>query len=767
MVALNRLIKTLSLVPVLALCLSSCESPEGEPRATKDRTEERIDSVLALMNIDEKIGQLNMYNGTWDFTGPVPENDDSQQRLQNIREGKVGAMLNVLTIPGICEAQKLAVEESRLGIPMLFGYDIIHGYQTMMPIPLGQASSWDPEVAEKANRVAAREASASGISLAFAPMVDITRDSRWGRIMEGAGEDPLLSSVMAQAWVKGFQGDELSSAHSIAACAKHFAGYGFAESGKEYNTTDMSEQTLMNVVLPPFKAAVDAGVASVMNGFNDLNGIPVTANGYLQRDILKEEWGFDGFVVSDFNSVPELITHGYSPNKKEAAAAAFGAGSDLEMESRTYELYLKELLEEGRVSQAWLDDAVRRVLRIKFRLGLFKDPYKYCDEEAAEMMLLSEKHLETARDVARRSMVLLKNENNILPISTDTKVAVIGELAKSKDIPLGNWRSQAIENSAVSVLEGVQANSRYEVSHAQGYTLVEGRRSFVFDIEWAASNKEGFAEAIRIAKSADVVIMGLGEDCYQTGEGRSQTDIGIKGDQLALFNAVHKVNPNVIVVLMNGRALAIPELEEKAAAIVEAWFAGSESGNAIADILYGYYNPSGKLPVSFPYSSGQEPLYYNHKMTGRPVTNEFDKGLVFWAHYSDAPPHALYPFGYGLSYSEFEYGSIKLNSKTVGEDGELEISFSLTNSSDVAGEEIVQLYIRDEFGSATRPVKELKKYQRVFLEPGETKEIQMSLSTDDLAYYWPDGSYKAEPGSFKLFVGGNSRDVQEANFILE
>lgn len=751
---------------VIMWLLGACSAPSERVSTAEDRLERRVDSVLSLMTIEEKIGQLTMYNGTWDFTGPVPANDDAQARLENIRSGGVGAMLNVLSVPAICEAQREAVDESRLGIPMLFGYDVIHGYKSMMPIPLAQASSWDFDVAKMANRIAAREAAASGISLVFAPMVDVSRDARWGRIMEGAGEDPYLSAVMARAWVEGLQGEDLSDEDAVAACAKHFAGYAFAEAGKEYNSTEMSEQTLRNVVLPPFKAAVDAGVAAVMNGFNDLNGIPVTADGRLQREILKGEWGFDGFVVSDFNSVMELITHGYSPDDRSAAKDAFNAGSDMEMESRLYERHLKQLLEESQVSINDIDDAVRRVLRIKFRLGLFEDPYKYCDDDDSTLDALVERHKEEALDIARRSMVLLKNENGTLPLTADKKVAVIGSLGGSKDVPLGNWRAQAIDSSAISLLEGIQASSSKQVTYAEGYRLTQGRRSFVFDLEWAPSSKEGFSHAIAAAKSADIVVMALGEDCYQTGEGRSQTDIGLKGDQLELFHAVRAVNPNIVVVLMNGRPLAIPELASKASAILESWHGGSYAGQAIADILYGRFNPCGKLPVSFPYSSGQEPLYYNHKNTGRPVTNEFDKGLVFWAHYSDNPPEALFPFGYGLSYSDFELGKPKLDKEVFSRGDSIRLSVNIRNKSELEGTEVVQFYIHDLFGSATSPVKELIGFERVTLLGGEEKLVHFTVDETMLARYWPDGNYRAEAGEFEVMVGKSSAELHRLSFRL-
>lgn len=725
----------------------------------KSNTEQRIDSLLSLMTIEEKIGQLNLYNGTWDFTGPVPANENAQEKAENIRTGRVGAMLNVLTVNAIREAQEMAVEESRLGIPMLFGYDVVHGYQTMLPIPLAQASSWNQEVAIAGNRVAGKEAASSGLSWVFSPMIDVSRDGRWGRIMEGAGEDPYLTSVMAEGWIRGFQGDNLTDRFSVAACAKHFAAYGFAEAGRDYNTTDISMQTLHNIALPPFKTAVEAGVASVMNGFNDLNGVPVTANSYIQRDILKGKWGFEGFVVSDFNSTVELVTHGYAADQKSAAAASFNAGSDMEMDSRSYERNLKQLIDEGQVAMSTLDDAVKRILRVKFDLGLFENPYKYCDVAAEQSNVLTKENLAVARDAARKSMVLLKNEANLLPLKKNQSVAVIGQLAASKDIPLGSWRGRAVSNSAVSLLEGIQTAAKGKVSFAEGYTLIEGDRIFIYELNFAAPTTKGFEEAKKVASSSDVVVMAMGEDCFQTGEGRSQTDISLKGNQQELLMEILKVNPNVVVVLMNGRPLAIPEVMKSAPAVLETWHAGSEAGNAIADVLYGNYNPSGKLPVSFPYNVGQEPLYYNKKSTGRPVTNDFDAGMVFWSHYTDSPTEALLPFGFGLSYSQFEYGNLTVESVQGGAN----ISVKVKNTSKVDGKETVQCYIRDVFAKETQPVKRLVDFKQVLIKSGETATVTFSLTEKQLGYYHaPDGDFYAEDGLFRIMIGGNSQELKTA-----
>lgn len=586
-------------------------------------------------------------------------------------------------------------------------------------------------------------------------MVDISRDARWGRIMEGAGEDPLLASSMARAWVEGFQGDELSEIHSIAACAKHFAGYGFAEAGRDYNTAEISLNTMYNVVLPPFKAASEAGVASFMNAFNEIGGIPATGSESLQRDVLKGQWGFKGFVVSDWGSIDEMVHHGYAEDQKEAAKFAMKAGSDMDMESYAYEKHLENLINEDAVDISLLDDAVRRILRVKFELGLFDDPYKYCNEELEKTALLTKENLEGARDAARKSIVLIKNENDLLPLSKEVNsIAVIGQLAGSKDVPLGSWRAQAIAHSAISLVEGIQntvkANTR--VKYAQGYTLTEGDRDFYHELNIVEGDKGGGAEAINLAKNSEVVVLALGEDCFQTGEGRSQMNISLKGNQEELLKALLKVNKNIIVTLMNGRPLAIPFVVENAPAILETWHLGSESGNAIADVLFGDYNPSGKLPVSFPYHVGQEPLYYNRKSTGRP--NPSDQ--VFWSHYTDGPNEALLPFGYGLSYSKFELSNFAV---AVKGNNEVKVTATLKNTSERPGKETVQLYIRDMAASLIQPIKRLVAFKQISLNGGETQTFSFSLSEKNLGFYHSDGTFYGENGKFKIMIGTNSRDL--------
>jgi beta-glucosidase len=755
-------ISTMLGLMTLALVSTACQQSEiSKPTNPMTKTEERIEALLQQMTLEEKIGQLNMYSGSWEFTGPVPQDDRSQQKLEDIKKGRVGGMLNVLTANATREAQKLAVENSRLGIPLIFGYDVIHGYKTMLPIPLAQAASWNKDVAYLSSQVAAREAAAAGLHWTFAPMIDISRDARWGRIMESAGEDVHLTSVMAKAWIEGFQGDDLSNETTIAACAKHFAGYGFAEAGRDYNTVDISENTLYNVVLPPFQTAVEANVATFMNAFNDLDGIPATGSEFLQRDILKGEWNFKGFVVSDWGSIGEMITHGYAPDSLTAATYAIKVGSDMDMESNIYLNNLKDLVQKGVIKEAIIDDAVRRILKVKFDLGLFDDPYRYCDTEREKAELLSEKNLQIAREVASKTMVLLKNENNLLPLSSSVRsIAVIGDLAGSKDNPLGSWRAQAVANSAISLKEGIEAAIKegQKVQYAQGYQLTTGARDFLHELTFLdANDRSRFQEAIKIAKNAEVVIMAIGEDCFQTAEGRSQVSIELKGNQLELLEEILKVNKNVVAVLMTGRPVAIPMVAEKVPAILQTWHAGSQAGHAIADVLFGKYNPSGKLPVSFPRHTGQVPLYYYQKNTGRPVTNEWDKGLVFWSHYTDMPNTPQWCFGFGLSYTQFQYDkfTVSTNGKKVM------VSVEVSNIGKYKGIETVQLYIRDMHASVIQPIKKLVKFEQIELEPNQKKTITFELTEKELGFYHPDRKFYAESGTFKIMVGTNSEQLLE------
>ena len=729
-------------------------------------TEKKIDDLLGRMTLDEKIGQLNQYSSTFNLVGPAPASGKNLDFYEQIKRGQVGSMLNVVGAEATRKAQQLAVENSRLHIPLLFGHDVLHGYRTMFPVPLGEAASWDLAAIEGSARVAATEAAAGGVHWTFAPMVDICRDARWGRIMEGAGEDPYLGGLIAAARVRGFQGKDLGAIDTIAACAKHYAAYGFAEAGRDYNTVDLSEQTLRNVVLPPFQAAAAAGVATFMNSFNEIGGVPSTGNVHLLRDILKGEWGFEGFVVSDWGSIGEMVKHGTAKDLAAAAQIALAAGNDMDMESRTYIGQLAQLVQSGRVDVKLVDAAVRRILRVKFALGLFDDPYRYCDPQREQRTLLAPAHLEKARDVARKSIVLLKNEDRLLPLGPGLRrIAVIGPLAADKDAPLGNWRAQAVPNSAVSLLEGIQAavGAGTEVVYAEGAALAVGKRGFEKRVILNTSDRTGFPAAVEAARQAEVVVLALGEDAYQTGEARSEVEIGLKGLQDELLRAVCAANKNVVVVLMNGRPLTIPWMAENVPAIVEAWYLGSQAGHAIADVLFGHYNPSGKLPVSFPRSVGQLPLYYNHKNTGRPQNSEDD---LFWSRYTDSPNTPLYPFGFGLSYTTFGYSDIRLSQPAIAAGETLRVTVTVTNTGARAGKEIAQLYVCDLVGSVTRPVKELKGFRAVELAPGEAKEVAFELTTADLAFYTARGKWEAEPGDFRVFVGTNSENTKEATFTL-
>ncbi len=750
---------------IFFITIFSCSSAKSQISSPlpKDNFDRKVDSILVLMTLEEKVGQLNQYNGFWDITGPAPKEGLAAKKYQDLKKGLVGSMLNVKGVKDVRALQKIAVEQTRLHIPLLFGFDVIHGYKTISPIPLAEAASWDLEAIQKSAAIAAEEASAVGINWTFAPMVDVSRDPRWGRVMEGAGEDPYLGSRIATARIHGFQGTDLSSRKSILACAKHFAGYAFVESGRDYNTVAVSDETLYNIILPPFKAAAAAGVKTFMNSFNELNGIPATGNAMLQRSILKGDWNFKGFIVSDWGSINEMINHGYAKDSKQAAAIAMNAGSDVDMESYAYLEHLSNLVKEGKVKESLLDDAVRRVLKVKFELGLFDDPYKYCDEAYEKATVGKTAFQEGVLDIAKKSIVLLKNESDLLPLQkTGKKIALIGALASDKTSPLGSWRIAADDNSAISVLEGMQKYTGNELTYAKGADVTVGRTQFIWETKINTTDTKDFAVAIALAQQSDVVVMVLGEHGLQTGEGRSRTDLGLPGVQQELLEEVYKVNPNIVLVLNNGRPLAIPWAVEHIPSIVEAWQLGTQSGNAIAQVLYGDYNPSGKLPMTFPRNVGQIPIYYNHKNTGRPTMNEPES--VFWSHYVDAKNTPLFPFGYGLSYSKFEYSDLKLSSNSFSNTDKIEVSVTLKNKSSVTGKEVVQLYIRDLVGSYTRPVKELKDFKMVELQPNATQRITFMIDKNTIQFYTPNSKWEAEAGDYKVFIGGSSDTSLEANF---
>jgi len=755
------------LIIILFLNVSCKKQTENEALVNSSNSnnviEKKITDLLLKMTLEEKIGQMNQYSGFWDVTGPKPSDGDAANKYEHLRKGYVGSMLNVRGVKEVKAVQKIAVEETRLGIPLIIGFDVIHGYKTLSPIPLAEAASWDLEAIKKSAQMAAKESSAAGINWTFAPMVDISRDARWGRVMEGAGEDPYLGSKIAEARVKGFQGDDLSSSETIAACAKHWAGYGFAEAGRDYNTVDVGTSTLYNVIFPPFKAATDAGVKTFMNSFNELNGIPATGNSFLQRDILKGKWNFNGFVVSDWGSINEMINHKYAEDKKDAAKLAANAGSDMDMESYSYVAELANLVREGVVDEALIDDAVKRILRVKFELGLFDDPYKYCDETRESKVIESKEIQDAVLDVAKKSIVLLKNENNVLPLKKEgLKIALIGALASDKTSPLGSWRIAAEDNSAVSVLEGLEKYTGNTLNYSKGTDLNLGKAEFSKELNINTSDKSEFPKAIETAKNADVVIMVLGEHGFQSGEARSRAELNLPGLQQELLEEVYKVNKNIVLVLNNGRPLAIPWADAHIPAIVEAWQLGTQSGNAIAQVLYGDYNPSGKLPMSFPRSVGQVPIYYNKKNTGRPVIPAPNE--VFWSHYTDESNDPLYPFGHGLSYTTFSYSNLRVN-KNSNED--FSVSVDLKNTGKTAGKEVAQLYIQDVFSSVTRPIRELKGFQMVELEPNQTKTVSFNLTKSELGFYDNNGEFVLEPGDFKIFVGGSSKTELESKIVVE
>lgn len=719
----------------------------------------KVEALLEKMTLAEKVGQMNQYNGFWDATGPAPQEADLKKKYDHLRTGGVGSVLNVSGHENVREFQRIAVEETRLGIPLIFALDVIHGHKTIFPIPLAEAASWDLHAIEQGARIAAREASAQGINWTFAPMVDISFDARWGRVAEGAGEDPFLGAQIARARVRGFQGDDLAANDTIAACAKHFAGYGFAEGGRDYNLVDVSQATLYNSILPPFEATVEAGVKTFMNAFNTLNGVPATASEFLLRDVLKKQWGFDGFVVSDWASIQEMVPHGYAENNKQAAALAANAGTDMDMEGYAYINHLESLVKEGQVDEKLIDDAVRRILTVKYELGLFDDPYRYVSEAREEALLYHEDHMAAAREMARRSMVLLKNDDNLLPIDRNQKkIAVIGDLANDRNSPLGTWRVAAEDDSAISLLEGLEQYTSH-VRYAEGTTLSTGTELFGEPIVINETDRSGFKAAVKLAKRSDVVIMMLGEHGYQSGEGRSRTRLDLPGLQQELLEAVYAVNQNIVLLVASGRPLVLTWADEHIPAILQTWQLGTQSGHAIADVLFGEYNPGGKLPMSFPRSVGQMPFTYRSPGTGRPGPQED----VFWSHYIDESNAPLYPFGHGLSYTRFDYADLKVDAK---DKAAIRVSATVKNVGKVDGEEVVQLYIRDKVASLVRPVKALKGFHKLQLAPGEAQQVEFVLTDKELGFYNNAGQFIVEPGEFGVMVGGSSDTVLSGDFVL-
>lgn len=729
-----------------------------------------IDALMKKMTLDEKLGQLNL-PGSGDIVTGQAANSDLGKK---IREGKVGGLFNIKSVAKIKAVQKVAVEESRLKIPMMFGMDVIHGYQTTFPIPLGMSCIWDMDLVEKAARIAATEASADGICWTFSPMVDISRDPRWGRISEGNGEDTYLGSTIAAAMVKGYQGNDLSKNNTIMACVKHFALYGAAEAGRDYNTTDMSRVRMYNEYLPPYKAAVDAGAGSVMASFNEVDGIPATASKFLMTDVLRNQWGFKGFVVTDYTGINEMMDHGMGDLQK-VASLALNAGIDMDMVGEGFLTTLKKSLSEKKVTQQQIDIACRLILEAKYKLGLFDDPYKYCNEQRAATEIFTPANRRAAKEIAEESFVLLKNKNGLLPIRKSGTIALIGPLADAKENMSGTWSVATDMSTPISVLQGLKnaVGGNAKILYAKGSNLdadsMFEQRATVFGKTLhrdSRSNEVILKEALDIANQADVIVAAVGESAEMSGESASRSEIGIPKIQQDLLAALLKTGKPVVLVLFTGRPLTLQWENEQVPAILNVWFSGTEAGDAIADVLFGNVNPSGKLSTTFPQNVGQIPLYYNHKNTGRPLPEGkwFQK---FRSNYLDVSNDPLFPFGYGLSYTTFTYSDIALSSNFLKGNQTITATVTITNAGNVAGKEVVQLYTRQLVGSITRPVKELKGFQKIALRAGESKKVTFTISNKDLKFYNSDLKYVAEPGNYKLFIGGNSRDVKEADFKLE
>lgn len=735
-----------------ALSLMACQSVSKN---------DRVEDLLSKMTLEEKLGQMNQVSNPYLSTGTGESNDHNKGYDDQVRAGSIGSFLNVIGAEETRRLQKIAVEETRLGIPLIFGFDVIHGFKTMFPIPLAEAASFDRQAMKISAHIAAVESAANGLHWTFAPMVDISRDPRWGRIMEGAGEDPYVNVQAAIARVKGFQGDNLSDSNTIAACAKHFLGYGAAMGGRDYAMADMSERMMRETYFPPFQAAVKAGVATFMSSFNTNGGVPASGDKWLFTDVLRNEWGFEGFVVSDWASVGELVYHGSAESPEDAGAQGINAGIDMDMMANLYGQFGKKLLDEGKINISQIDAMVRRILRVKEQLGLLDDPFRYCDVEKQERLTLHPNHLATSREVARKSIVLMKNNKMVLPLSKQRgRIALIGPLAADKDAPLGNWRATANSNSAVSLLEGLEAavNDQVEVVYAEGCKLTHNsNHSFFSQMDVNTTDRSGFPAAIAAAKKADVVVMALGESAYFSGECRSYADISLKGLQLELLKEIKKLGKPVVLTLFTGRPLVLTDVVDHADAILNCWLLGSESGNAIADVLFGDYNPSGKLPASFPYHVGQIPVFYSQLTTGRPYNPDPN---TFSSKYRDIPNEPLFPFGFGLSYTTFDYKGIKLDTDVLKPGGALKVVVEIENTGAYDGEEVVQLYVRDLVGNGvSRPPLELKGFEKVMVAKGQSTKVEFTITPEDLAFWRLDKQFAPEAGQFQIFVGSSSNNL--------
>ncbi len=722
-----------------------------------------IDALMKKMTLEEKIGQLNLPSSGDITTGQAKSSDIAKK----IREGKVGGLFNIKSLAKIKDVQRVAVEESRLKIPLLFGMDVIHGYETVFPIPLGLSCTWDMPLIERSAQIAAKEASADGINWTFSPMVDICRDPRWGRIAEGSGEDAYLGSEIAKAMVKGYQGSDLTKNNTIMSCVKHYALYGASEAGRDYNTTDMSRQRMYNDYFPPYKAAVDAGVGSVMASFNEVDGVPATANRWLMTDVLRKQWKFNGFVVTDYTGINEMIDHGIG-DLQTVSARALDAGIDMDMVGEGFLTTLQKSLKEKRITVAQIDAACRKILEAKYKLGLFQDPYKYCDENRAKTEVFTTDHRKEARNIAAQSFVLLRNQNNVLPLKKSGTIALIGPLADNKENMPGTWSVAADFSKATSLLAGMKelVGDKVKILHARGSNLDEDslfeERAGMFGKSLRRDKRPAeviLQEALEIANQSDVIVAALGESSEMSGESSSRTNIEIPKLQQDLLKALVKTGKPVVLILFTGRPLAIKWESENVPAILNVWFAGSEAGYAITDALFGDVNPSGKLTTTWPQNVGQVPLFYNYKNTGRPLGEGkwFEK---FKTNYLDVSNDPVYPFGYGLSYTQFSYGELRLSKTSLKGNEAMKASVTVTNTGQFAGKEVVQLYIRDVVGSVTRPVKELKGFQKVELKPGESKVVTFTITPEHLKFYNYDLKYDWEPGEFQIMIGTNSKGVK-------
>ncbi|MCX2679296.1 beta-glucosidase BglX [Galbibacter sp. EGI 63066] len=767
----------LSLFCTVVLFACKNEGAKATANNANNPFENQVDSILSLMTLEEKLGQLNL-PASGDITTGQAQSSDIGKKIE---EGKVGGLFNIKSAEKIKAVQQIAVEKSRLKIPLLFGMDVIHGYETTFPIPLGLSSSWDMELIKQTARIAAQEATADGINWTFSPMVDVSRDPRWGRISEGSGEDSFLGSEIAKAMVKGYQGNDLTKNNTMMSCVKHFALYGASEAGRDYNTVDMSKIRMYNEYLPPYKAAVDAGVGSVMASFNEIDGIPATGNKWLLTDLLRNEWGFNGFVVSDYTGINEMIAHGMG-DLQQVSALALKAGTDMDMVGEGFLSTLKKSLDEGKISMEEIDTAVKRLLTAKYQLGLFDNPYKYCDVNRAETEVFTDENKAFARKVSAESMVLLKNlpagrhgGNKVLPLKKQGTIALVGPLANTAVNMAGTWSVATKQEKSIPLLEGLKevAGDSVEVLYAKGsnvdYDLKYEKNVTMFGKEIPRddrTDKQLLDEAVTVASISDVILAAIGETAEMSGESSSVTNLQIPQAQKDLLNALLKTGKPVVMVLFTGRPLAIVEENENVPAILNVWFPGSQAGLAISDVLFGDVNPSGKLTATFPMNVGQVPIYYNHKNTGRPLSNKEGKFEKFRSNYLDVRNEPLYPFGYGLSYTNFDYSNLKLSSETISMQDTLEVFVDIANTGDYDGKEVVQLYIRDLVGSVTRPVKELKAFKKIELKKGETKNISFELSVEDLKFYNSDLDFVAEPGMFQVFVGTDSESVLMEEFEL-